>query len=139
LDLADNDMIVDYTGASPIDSIRSMLFTGRNGGAWNGGGIVTSLGNASTFALGFGEASSLFPGGRFAGGTVDSSAVVVKFTFYGDANLDGQVNVADLGMLASNWQRAGRNWSDGDFDYSSSVDVADLGLLASNWQAGVGS
>jgi hypothetical protein len=33
----------------------------------------------------------------------------------GDANLDGAVTIADLGILAANWQQEGRSWVDGDF------------------------
>ena len=33
LDIADNPMIVDYSGASPIASIQTMLGSGYNGGA----------------------------------------------------------------------------------------------------------
>jgi hypothetical protein len=140
LNLTDNNLILDYsTLASPISGIRSLLASGRNGGAWNGSGILTSAGDASHFALGFGEAGSLFPGGTFAGRPVDATAVVVKFTRYGDANLDGQVDVSDLGRLATNWQTSGRDWSAGDFNYDSSVDVSDLGLLATNWQTSVSS
>jgi hypothetical protein len=61
---------------------------------------------------------------------------VLEQTEYGDANLDGKVDVADLGILASNWQTSG-TWATADFDGSGLVDVADLGLLASNWQFGV--
>src|SRR5262245_51509048 len=59
-------------------------------------------------------------------------------TWYGDADLNGQVDVNDLGILATNWQTS-KNWAGGDFDYNGSVDVNDLGLLATNWQAGVGN
>jgi hypothetical protein len=59
----------------------------------------------------------------------------VKYTYFGDSDLDGDVDVADLGNLATNWQTA-NVWSGGDFDYNGSVDVNDLGLLATNWQAG---
>jgi T5SS/PEP-CTERM-associated repeat protein/autotransporter-associated beta strand protein len=62
--------------------------------------------------------------------------VLVKYTYYGDSDLNGQVDVADLGILASNWQAAG-TWGGGDFDYDGIVNVADLGMLATNWQAGV--
>jgi hypothetical protein len=62
--------------------------------------------------------------------------VVASALYSGDANLDGQVDVADLGLLASNWQLSA-NWLGGDFDGNGSVDVNDLGMLASNWQAGV--
>jgi hypothetical protein len=54
-----------------------------------------------------------------------------------DATVDGQVDVADLGILASNWQ-TNNDFVNGDFDFSGFVDVADLGILASNWQVGVG-
>jgi hypothetical protein len=52
----------------------------------------------------------------------------------GDADINGIVDVADLGILASNWQINVDRWSLADFDFNGLVDVADLGLLASNWQ-----
>jgi hypothetical protein len=57
-------------------------------------------------------------------------------TYYGDADLDGDVDVADLGALASNWQSIGE-WPAGDFSGDGQIDVADLGLLATYWQSGV--
>jgi hypothetical protein len=74
----------------------------------------------------------------FGGQPVDATSLLIKYTYAGDADFDGDVDVADLGLLASGWQQEGV-WTGGDFDYSGLVDVADLGLLASNWQAGVGS
>jgi hypothetical protein len=53
----------------------------------------------------------------------------------GDANQDGRVDVADLGILASNWQLSGSPFTEADFDFSGTVEVNDLGILASNWQA----
>ena len=44
------------------------------------------------------------------------------------------MDVADLGILATNWQQTGRTFGEGDFNYDGSVDVADLGILATNWQ-----
>lgn len=72
----------------------------------------------------------------------DSTAILIKYTYGGDADLNGQVDVADIGILATNWQGSPKHWHEGDFDYNNpngTVDVADLGILASNWQAGVGS
>jgi hypothetical protein len=57
-------------------------------------------------------------------------------TFAGDADRDGDVDIADLGALATFWQSPG-GWAFGDFDYSGFIDVNDLGILATNWQAGV--
>jgi T5SS/PEP-CTERM-associated repeat protein len=137
LDLADNDMIIDYTGGSPVATIQALLQNARAGGTWTGAGITSSAANASTFALGFGDNTQLGKA-TFDGQSVDPTCVLVKFTYYGDANLDGQVDVSDLGALASHWQ-SGAMWPGGDFDYDGSVNVNDLGLLASNWQAGVGN
>jgi hypothetical protein len=56
----------------------------------------------------------------------------------GDADSDGDVDVNDLGILASNWQLEG-DFAHGDFDFDGSITVSDLGILATNWQFGVGS
>ncbi len=138
IDLADNNLIVDYTAVSLAGVIRGLLVNGRNGGAWTGNGITSSSAAADTAtALGIGEASVLGIS-SFDGATVDATTVLVKYTWYGDANLDGQVDISDLGALATGWQTGGV-WTSGDFDYSGFVDISDLGLLATNWQAGVGS
>src|SRR4051794_9946556 len=42
LDLFDNDLIVDYTGASQLVTILTKINTARNGGAWNGTGGINS-------------------------------------------------------------------------------------------------
>lgn len=52
----------------------------------------------------------------------------------GDANLDGNVNVSDLGVLATNYGVGGGfEWGDGDFNGNGLVDVSDLGILATNY------
>jgi hypothetical protein len=140
LDLDDNALIVDYPptvppASSPIASIRSLLQHGYAGGAWNGNGIMTSLGNPTTFALGFAEASDVAPGGTFAGQSVDGTAVVIKFTLYGDANLDGKVDFLDLATLAQSYNSTAANWSQGDFNFDGSVDFLDLARLAQNYNA----
>ncbi len=55
----------------------------------------------------------------------------------GDATGDAKVDVADLGILATNWQQSPRNFGQGDFNYDGRVDVSDLGILATNWQQAV--
>jgi hypothetical protein len=126
-DLSDDDLLIDYTGATPAASVRAMLIDGR---------LNSSL---STALTGLGYADNTQSGLTvFSGQPVDPTSILIKYTYLGDADLDGDVDVADLGKLASSWQSSGV-WFNGDFDYSGSVDINDLGLLASNWQAGVGS
>jgi len=126
LDLTTNSAIIDYTGPSPINTIRALIIDGS----------LTSSAAGSAKRLGY---TDNMIGGLtvFSGQSVDPTSVLVKYTFVGDADLNGLVDIDDLGLLASHWQSAGV-WSSGDFDDSGFIDINDLGLLASNWQAGVG-
>src|SRR5699024_2221994 len=94
LDLADTRLIVDYTGgagASPINTIADQIKSGYANGTWAGNGIASSQANAAKFGLGYAEASAVLGpnGGTFGGQPVDGSAVLVRYTLAGDANLDG--------------------------------------------------
>ncbi len=51
----------------------------------------------------------------------------------GDANGDGTVDVADLGIVGANFGQSGKTFADGDFNDDGSVDVADLGIVGANW------
>jgi hypothetical protein len=141
LDLSDNALIYDYTGASPIGTIGGWIASGYAGGAWNGNGISSST--AATTAnrgLGYAEATDLlgtFPA-TFAGQNIDNTSVLVRYTLAGDATLDQKVDVSDLGRLSTYWNQSSRRWSQGDFNYDGRADVADLGLLSTNWQKSVG-
>ena len=56
---------------------------------------------------------------------------------FGDADLDGDVDLADLGVLATNYEQPRElDWQHGDFDGDGDVDLADLGALATNYAAG---
>ena len=56
---------------------------------------------------------------------------------FGDANLDGSVDAADLNSLALSWQQDVPLWSAGDFTADGSVNAADLNALALNWQQSI--
>jgi fibronectin-binding autotransporter adhesin len=138
IDLTDNDMIIDHNGASPLATVKSYIVSGRNGGAWNGAGITTSNGDALVHGLGYGE-NSILGYTTFDGNAVDATTLLVKYTYYGDGNLDGQVDIQDLYLLASHFKGTNTFWTEGDFNYDGVTNAADLGLLARNWQAGVGT
>jgi hypothetical protein len=127
LDLTDNDAVLGAAGSITAENVRQLLVDGR----------LLSTAATSTRGLGYG-ANSILGKTTFSGQTVNSGHTLVKYTYLGDADLNGQVDVADLGSLATNWQST-NVWTGGDFDYNGSVDVNDLGLLATNWQAGVGN
>jgi hypothetical protein len=139
IDLADNKMIVNYGAVypSPIDAIRQLISTGYNNGSWDGNGITTSSGTP-TRGLGYGE-SSLLGITTFGGISITSPSVLVKYTYLGDANLDGKVDIQDLMQLASHWNQTSQVWTGGDFNYDGVVNVSDLYALAKDWQDGVSS
>jgi beta-glucanase (GH16 family) len=52
----------------------------------------------------------------------------------GDTNLDGKVDIADLGNLAGNFGKAsGATWAQGDFNGDGKVDIVDLSDLSGNF------
>ncbi|WP_428387010.1 family 16 glycosylhydrolase [Mucisphaera sp.] len=51
----------------------------------------------------------------------------------GDTNADGNVNLTDLSLLATNFGSNEAAWSLGDFSGEGTVDLIDLSLLASNF------
>ncbi len=58
----------------------------------------------------------------------------------GDADMNGAVNVGDLGILAGNYgtDDGSADWSTGDFNHDGDVNVGDLGILAANYGLSVG-
>jgi hypothetical protein len=133
LDLTDNDLIYDYNPggiASATGFTRTYL---------HGGQLITSLGDGVHTGLGYGEASVLGLS-SFDGQSIDSTTVLIKFTYFGDANLDGKVDIQDLLALARHYNTTGNQvWTNGDFNYDGVVNNTDLTLLVANWQAGVGA
>jgi hypothetical protein len=57
---------------------------------------------------------------------------IIPHFHMGDANVDGLVDVGDLGVLAFNWNQPAA-YAGGDFTGDGFVDVGDLGVLAFNW------
>lgn len=57
----------------------------------------------------------------------------------GDADLDGDVDLDDLGILADNWNSTSATWYMGDFNFDGDVDLDDLGILADHWGGSVSS
>jgi hypothetical protein len=123
LDLADNDLILDSAAASDV---RSMLIDGR---------LRSSQADA-THRLGYAD-NAVLGLSTFDGQPPGANSVLVKYTFAGDANLDGVVDLLDLYALASHYNTAGDVWTSGDFNYDGVTNVKDLTALAVNWQAGM--
>jgi hypothetical protein len=125
LDLANSNMIIDYTGpvGALVDGVRQYLQAGQ----------LTSSAADAAHRLGYADNAPLGLA-TFGGQAVDSTSLLIEYTYAGDANLDGKVDIADLRMLASHWNQSTAVWTGGDFNYDGVVNVADLYVLARDWQ-----
>jgi beta-glucanase (GH16 family) len=129
VDVSYYSMIIHYgAGSDPISTIRSYLISGNDDNTWDGSGITSSAAPyLSGFAVGYADgADGVVPG-------LPSGQIEVKWTLYGDANLDGVVNGTDFGILAANFGTQAPAWDNGDFNYDGVVNGSDFGLLSANF------
>ena len=101
-------------------------------GAATGGGIGTSSATGTKYGIGYADGAD----GGISG--ITSGQLEVKYTLYGDANLDGSVNSIDFGDMAANFGKSGKVWDQGDFNYDGVVNSVDFGLLAGNFGKSAG-
>jgi subtilase family serine protease len=137
LDLGRNDMIVH---GGDLTAVTAMLAGGFAGGTWTGNGIASSAAASDTrhlTALGIisnnlGSSNTLFGGiGQhlFDGVAPIASDLLIKFTYYGDTNLDGKVDGSDYSRIdnAAFFHQTG--WFNGDFNYDGSINGSDYSLM----------
>ncbi len=132
LTLNDNAMVVDYSVTSPLVTFEGYIRDGRLAPG------VNSLGAVDADAtIGSGEASTRFTTfpATFAGTSVDSTTVLLRYVKKGDANLDRLVNFDDLLIIAQSYGQSGRSFGQGNFDYSidRTVNFSDLLILAQQY------
>jgi Ca2+-binding RTX toxin-like protein len=73
---------------------------------------------------------------------VDSVDLALSGVIPGDANVDGKVDISDLYIVASHFDKThsgtgNDQWNTGDFTGDHWVDAKDLGVLSLHWQQGV--
>jgi hypothetical protein len=140
LDIQANSLTINFAaGSDPVAAIRGYLKSAYNGGVWTGSGLTSSTVEAQVAAA---IASGGGGGGLWAIGYADGSVdlrqtiavgnqLVIRPANAGDANMDGSVNIIDLGIVAQNLSRNG-DWASGDFNYDGRVSFLDIGILAQN-------
>jgi hypothetical protein len=138
LDLANNDLIARDAA---LTTIKNLITTGYADGNWNGNGITSSAAagdSSSKTALGFGSNADL-EYGTFSGiSGLTGNEILVKYTYYGDADLGGTVDLDDFNLFLAGYQdpaNVPQTWVYGDFDYSGSVDLDDFNLFLAVYQA----
>jgi hypothetical protein len=138
LDLNDNDLVVNYAPAdpSPFGDLYGYIRSGRNFGAWNGTGVNSSAAAADPnqiTGLGLVEGSDYTAATgltTFSGYSMDGTEVLVKYTYNGDTDLNGQIDFDDYARIDTSFLGGvGDKWIDGDSDYSGTVDFDDYALI----------
>ena len=65
----------------------------------------------------------------FEGVNAATTDVIVKYTYYGDANIDGQVDGSDYTKIDNGFNTHATGWLNGDFNYDGTVDGSDYTLI----------
>ena len=143
LDLADNDLILKTTAAgktAAFNALYSRLVAGFAGGGWNGNGIVSSAAQTNSNTTLSLVDNAVLGFSTFGGEPVDANSILLKYTYFGDIDQNGQVDADDLTVFANNFGRtSGATQVDGDIDFNGTVDADDLTVFANNFGRGVGT
>ncbi|WP_428939059.1 autotransporter-associated beta strand repeat-containing protein [Fontivita pretiosa] len=143
LDLNNNSLIINNGSlATATAQIKTALENGGNFD-WLGPGIGSTQANvqnttAGSFLYGLGVVLNDLAqvGGSgpiytdFAGvsGLVGTE-VLVKFTYFGDADLSGSIDATDYSLIDNGYVNSLSGWINGDFDYSGVIDATDYALI----------
>jgi hypothetical protein len=131
LNLATSDLILHYTSTSPISTLIDNYLADQLTTNPTFANLPTTLAISEAADLGLTD---------FAGLPVDESTVIAKFTYVGDANLDGQVDALDyerVDLAIGNTNVSGT--AQGDLNYDGQVDALDYEQVDLNIGNGVGS
>jgi hypothetical protein len=141
LDLSNNDL--DVT-AGNLSTITNQIAQGYNGGKWNGSeGIVSTAAAVNTrhlTALGVIQnnqsGTAIYTSSnKFDGTTPGAGDILIKYTYYGDTNLDGKVDGSDYSRIDAAFLADKSNptavtgWFNGDFNYDGVIDGSDYTLI----------
>jgi hypothetical protein len=129
IDLTNNAMIIRN---GSIGTISAEVAAAYNGGNWNGAsgaGVITSslAATSTTHLTAVGVATGLTT--TFEGVSVSPTDVLVKYTYYGDTNLDGKVDGTDYSRIDSGYLGGLTGWQNGDFNYDGVIDGSDYTLI----------
>ena len=134
LDLGITDL--DVQGGS-LAGVTSLAAAGFAGGRWTGTGLTSALAAADSRRL---TAVGVIQNATDIGGTTPiyttldgqpatATDVLARYTYYGDADLDGLVNAADYTRVDAGFVMGLTGWQNGDFNYDGTVDGADYAMM----------
>jgi hypothetical protein len=135
-DLGNNDLDLQSGSLATVtDQVRQGY--NASGGYWNGTGITSSAAATDpTFLTALGVIQNNQGGTAiysathpFDGITPGPSDILIKYTYYGDANLDGKVDGSDYSRIDNGSLNHLTGWFNGDFNYDGVVNGSDYTLI----------
>ena len=136
VDLSDGDMILDYTGASQLNAVRTLINNGRAGGAWTGFGITSSAAknaNPKNTTLGV-DGSERFqidlrPGGNVRRRSDRHDRGAREIHLLRRHRLQRHRQLRRLQPHRCRLQQRPHGWINGDFDGNGVVNFDDYSLI----------
>jgi predicted outer membrane repeat protein len=138
LDLGSGELVVQ---GGDLAAITADLASGYDNGTWTGTGIISSAAESDSThltALGViinndGSGNPLYGSGAvlgsFDGFDPSLNDVLIKYTYYGDADLDGKVDGSDYTRVDNGYLNRITGWLNGDFNYDGAVNGSDYTLI----------
>jgi autotransporter-associated beta strand protein len=137
LELNNNALVV---ASSTLSAVNTLVKEGYNSGRWNGttGIISTAAGTNASHLTALGviqNSTNGSPSGPVLYTSLDGQTgltdgdVLVKYTYYGDANLSGKVDSADYTRIDGGYLNHLTGWFNGDFNYDNVVNGSDYTLI----------
>jgi hypothetical protein len=140
---------MDVQGGS-LPAVTAQVASGYDNGLWNGNGITSSAARGDSTGLTaigvilnndglgdplYGSSTAL---GLFNRYDPSLNDVLVKYTYYGDANLDGKIDGSDYNRIDNGALNHLTGWINGDFNYDGAINGSDYTLIdnAFNRQGG---
>ncbi len=140
LELHDNDLVVDYgAGASSYTDVVNKVKSGLTLLGGTGNGITSAevegqtVGGTFLAVVDDGDVNIAGAITSISGFAISNptSSVLVKYTWFGDNNLDGVVDGSDYALIDTGFTAGGAlgGWVFGDYDYSGTIDGSDYALI----------
>ncbi len=121
VNITGGQLILDYTtGSDPASLVNTLLASAYSNGFHSGQIYDTS----ATASMGLGWIDN-----------TTTKQITIMPALYGDADLNGKVDLTDFSILSTNFNPSGTGmtWQQGDFDYNGKVDLTDFSILATNF------
>jgi autotransporter-associated beta strand protein len=136
LNLVNGDLDVQHGNLSAITTEVAAGYNLTAGGNWTGTGITSSIAAGSTHLTAVGVILNTAANGSQIYPSLDTEPlsatdVIARYTWTGDANLDGKVDGSDYTLIDAGYWSHGSltGWYNGDFSYDGVVDGSDYTLI----------